>query len=47
LLTPDSTLTGQVEIDTRPADVAAVMHEIALAEQEEHEKQLRLQQLFN
>lgn len=47
LLTPDSALTGQVEIDTRPADVAAVMHEIALAEQEEHEKQLRLQKLLN
>ena len=47
LLTPDYALTGQVEIDTRPADVAAVMHEIALAEQEEHEKQVRLQQLLN
>jgi RIO kinase 1 len=47
LLTPDSALTGQVEIDTRPADVAAVMHEIALAEQEEREKQVRLQQLLN
>lgn len=46
LLTPDSVLTGQFEIDTRPADVGAVMHEIALAEQEEHEKQVRLQQLF-
>ena len=43
LLTPDSVLTGQVEIDTRPADVDAVMHEIALAEQEEREKQMRLQ----
>ncbi len=47
LLTPDSALTGQVEIDTRPVDVAAVMHEIALAEQEEREKQVRLQQLLN
>jgi len=47
LLTPDSVLTGLVEIDTRPADVGAVMHEIALAEQEEREKQLRLQQLLN
>jgi RIO kinase 1 len=47
LLTPDSVLTGQVEIDTRPADVGAVMHEIALAEREEHEKQVRLQQLLN
>ncbi len=47
LLTPDYVLTGQVEIDTRPADVGAVMHEIALAEQEEREKQIRLQQLLN
>lgn len=47
LLTPDSVLTGQVEIDTRPADVGAVMHEIALAEQEEREKQMRLQQLLS
>ena len=47
LLTPDSVLTGQVEINTRPADVGAVMREIALAEQEEREKQLRLQQLLN
>lgn len=47
LLQPDSVLTGQVEIDTRPADVGAVMHEIALAEQEEHERQLRLQQALN
>jgi RIO kinase 1 len=47
LLTPDSVLTGEVEIDTRPADVGAVMHEIALAEQEEREKQMRLQQLLN
>lgn len=47
LLTSDSVLTGQVEIDTRPADVGAVMHEIALAEQEEREKQMRLQQLLN
>jgi RIO kinase 1 len=47
LLTPDSVLTGQAEIDTRPADVGTVMREIALAEQEEREKQLRLQQLLN
>lgn len=47
LLKPDSVLTGKVEIDTRPADVGAVMHEIALAEQEEREKQMRLQQLLN
>ena len=47
LLQPDSMLTGQVEIDTRPADVGAVMHEIALAEQEEQERQLRLQQALS
>ena len=47
LLKPDSVLTGKVEIDTRPADVGAVMHEIALAEHEEREKQMRLQQLLN
>ncbi len=47
LLQPDSILTGQIEIDTRPADVGAVLHEIGLAEQEEHERQLRLQQLSN
>lgn len=45
LLQPDSILTGQIEIDTRLADVGAVMHEIALAEQEENERLLRLQQL--
>jgi len=47
LLQPDSILTGQVEIDTRPADVGAVMHEIALAEQEEQERQMRLQQALS
>ena len=47
LLTPESVLTGQVEIDMHPADVGAVMHEIALAEQEEHERQVRLQQMLN
>ena len=47
LLQPDSILTGQVEIDTRPADVGAVMHEIALAEHEEQERQLRLQQALS
>ena len=47
LLQPDSILTGRVEIDTRPADVGAVMHEIALAEQEEQERQLRLQQALS
>ena len=45
LLRPDSKLSGQIELDTRPADVGAVMREIALAEQEERERQLRLQQI--
>lgn len=44
LLRPDSILTGHVEIDTRPADVGAVMREIALAEQEEQERLMRLSQ---
>jgi RIO kinase 1 len=47
LLQPDSVLTGQIEIDTRPADVGAVIREIALAEQEEQERQLRLQQAMS
>jgi RIO kinase 1 len=44
VLQPDTVLTGHVEIDTRPADVGAVLREIALAEKEEAERQLRLQQ---
>ena len=47
LLQPDSILTGKVEIDMRPADVGAVLHEIELAEQEEQERQLRLQQVLS
>jgi len=43
LLQADTILTGQVAMDTRPVDVGAVMHEIALAEREEQERQLRLQ----
>jgi RIO kinase 1 len=42
MLQPDSVLTGHVEADTHVADVGAVMREIALAEQEEQERQLRL-----
>ena len=41
---PDSSLTGRIEINTRPADVGAVMREIALAEQEERERLMRLSQ---
>lgn len=39
LLTPDTVLTGRVASDNRPADVGAVMREIALARQEEEERQ--------
>jgi RIO kinase 1 len=39
LLRPDSVLTGRVKADTRPADVDAVMREIALARKEEEERQ--------
>ena len=46
LLRPDSVLTGHVEADTHVADVGAVMLEIALAEEEEQERQRRLQQLL-
>lgn len=45
ILQADSVLTGHVAIDTRPVDVGAVMHEIALAEREEQERLLRLQQV--
>lgn len=44
MLAPDSILTGRIEMDTRPADVGAVMREIALAEQEEQERLMRLSQ---
>jgi len=44
MLQPDSVLTGHVEADTHVADVGAVMREIALAEEEEQERQRRLQQ---
>jgi RIO kinase 1 len=39
LLSPDTVLTGRVASDNRPADVGAVMREIALARQEEEERQ--------
>ncbi|MBI3285411.1 MAG: serine protein kinase RIO [Burkholderiales bacterium] len=44
-LHPDSPLSGQVALDMRPADVVAVMHEIALARKEEEERQRHLQAL--
>lgn len=37
LLRPDTPLTGRVKLDSRPADVGAVVREIALARQEEEE----------
>ena len=44
LLRPDTVLTGKVALDTRPADVGAVLREIEIARQEEEERQQRLQQ---
>ena len=38
LLTPDTPLTGRVAAPDRPADVAAVIQEIALAREEEEER---------
>ena len=43
LLRPETVLTGQAAVDDRPADVDAVMREIALARKEEEER-LRRQQ---
>ncbi len=43
LLTPDTVLTGRIKVDTRPADVGAVMREIQIARQEEEERQRHLQ----
>lgn len=39
LLRPDTVLSGRIAVDTRPADVGAVMREIALARKEEEERQ--------
>jgi RIO kinase 1 len=39
LLSPDTVLTGRVASNNRPADVGAVMREIALARKEEEERQ--------
>ncbi|HVK95950.1 MAG TPA: PA4780 family RIO1-like protein kinase [Noviherbaspirillum sp.] len=38
LLSPETVLTGRVAADKRPADVGAVMREIALARKEEEER---------
>jgi len=45
LLRPETTLTGRVAIDDRPADVGAVMREITLALKEEQERLQRLQEV--
>jgi len=45
LLRPDTVLTGQVATDDRPADVGAVMREIALIQKEEEERLRRLQEM--
>jgi len=45
LLHPETVLTGQVAVDDRPADVGAVMREIALARKEEEERLRRLQEM--
>lgn len=45
LLRPETVLTGQVAVDDRPADVGAVMREIALARKEEEERLRRLQEM--
>jgi RIO kinase 1 len=38
LLSPETVLTGRIELDKRPADVGAVMREIQLARKEEEER---------
>jgi RIO kinase 1 len=45
LLSPETVLTGQVAADDRPADVDAVMREIALARKEEEERLRRQQEM--
>jgi RIO kinase 1 len=44
LLSPDTPLTGRVVLDETPADVGAVMREIALARKEKEEEDLRRSQ---
>lgn len=45
LLSPETVLTGHVAVDTRPADVGAVMREIELARKEEEERLRRQQEM--
>lgn len=43
LLTPDTPLTGKVAAPSAPANVGAVMHEIALAREEEADRQYQIE----
>ncbi|HEY0268050.1 MAG TPA: PA4780 family RIO1-like protein kinase [Methyloradius sp.] len=46
-LTPETRLTGQIEVDNRPADVRTVMREIERVRREEEARQLYLKELKN
>ncbi len=46
-LTPETPLTGQIEVDNRPADVRTVMREIERVRREEEARQLYLKELKN
>jgi len=46
-LTPETPLTGQIEVDNRPADVRTVMREIERVRREEEARQLYLTELKN
>lgn len=46
-LTPETTLTGQVEDDDAPADLDSVVEEIRAAMQEHQDRQRRLQELHD
>jgi RIO kinase 1 len=46
-LTPETPLTGKIEVDNRPADVRTVMREIERVRREEEARQLYLKELKN
>ncbi|BCM24276.1 PA4780 family RIO1-like protein kinase [Methyloradius palustris] len=46
-LTPETPLTGKIEVDNRPADVRTVMREIERVRREEEARQLYLKDLKN
>jgi len=46
-LTPETALTGKIEVDNRPADVRTVMREIERVRKEEEARQLYLKELKN